>query len=88
MLLQLLQTVSVIEESPTEKVETATELATELLRTLHVGNLLEELVLCVEVGKLELGEVSTLAHLVNPVDGLLCRSVHLVLALGSAEQNV
>ena len=43
VLLDLLQTVGAVEEAPTQEVETTTELTTELLRTLYVGNLLKEL---------------------------------------------
>ena len=88
MLLQLLQTVGAVEESPAQEVEAATELATELLRTLHVCNLLEQLILRVEVGELQTGQIGAGAHLVDPVDGLLSGTVHLVLALGSAQQHV
>ena len=49
VLLQLSQTTLIIEESPTDQVKTTTILATELLRTLYIGNLLEELILAIEV---------------------------------------
>ena len=88
MLFQLLQATCIIEPSPTDEVETTTELTSELLRALHVGNLLEELVGRAEVRKFQICKTSTAAHLVNPVDSLLCRTIHFVLALGSAQQYV
>ena len=44
MLLNLLQTIGAVEEAPANEVETTTELTTELLRTLNVSNLLEQLI--------------------------------------------
>ena len=88
MLLHLLQASCVIEPSPADEVEATACLTTELLRALHVGNLLEELVLRVEVREFQVGQFGAVAHLVDPVDGLLCGAADLVLALGSAEQHV
>ena len=88
MFLELLQTVIFIEESPADKVESASELAPEFLRTLHIGNLLEEFVGCREVSQFKVGQVSTVAHFVNPVDGLLCGAVDFVFTFGGAEQHI
>ena len=56
MLLDLLQTVCTIEESPAEEVEAMYELTTELLRTLNVCNLLEEFVgITSEVREVQVG---------------------------------
>ena len=40
VILELSHTAAVIEEAPTEKVDTTAVLATELLRTLNIGNVL------------------------------------------------
>ena len=70
MLLDLLQAVGTVEESPANEVEATSELTAELLRALDVGNLLEQLVLvATEVGKVETGQPGTVANLVDPVDG-------------------
>ena len=88
VLLQLLQTVCLIEESPTEEVVATAILTTELLWTLNVCNLLKQLVLRVEVGEFQLWKLGTGAHLVDPVNSLLCRTAYLVLTLCSAKQHV
>jgi hypothetical protein len=88
MLLELLQTVSAVEEAPAEEVEATTELTTELLWTLNIGNLLEQLVLRVEVSEVEVTQTCTCTYLVNPVNSLLCRTIQLVLTLSSTQQNV
>ena len=46
---QLLQASLVIEESPTDEVETSTELASEFFRAFYVGNLFKQFVGCIEV---------------------------------------
>ena len=88
MVHKLLLTVLCQVEAPAYKVEATSELTAELLWTLHVGNLLKELVLSVKVGKLQVGKSGTLPDFVNPVDSLLVRSVDLVLALGGTEEHV
>ena len=88
VLLQLLQTTTVVEPSPTDEVEATAELTAKLLRTLHVRNLLEQLVGTVEIRELQVSQTSAVTHLVDPVDGLLCRTADLVLALCSAQQHV
>ena len=88
MFLDLLQTVGTIEEAPAQEIETTSELTTELLRTLHIGNLLEELILRTKISKLEIGQTDTATHLINPVDSLLGRTVNLVLTLGSTKQHI
>ena len=88
VLLELLQTVSAVEESPTQKVEATTKLTAELLRTLYIGNLLEEFVLGREVSELQIGQPGTTTHLIDPVDSLLGRSIDLILALSGTQQHV
>ena len=88
MLLKLLQTIILIEESPADKIESASELTTKFFRTLHIGNLLEEFVGCREVSQFQIGQVSAVAYFVNPVDGLLCGAVDFVFTFGSTEQHV
>ena len=88
VLLQLLHTVAVVEESPTDQVESTAVLTTELLLTLHIGNLLEEFVFRIEVCKLQASKTSTVTNLVDPVDSLLRGTVDLVLTLGGTEQHV
>ena len=88
MLFQLLYTLSAIEESPAEQVEATTELTTELLRTLNIGNLLEELILTAKVREFQVCQLCTAAHLIDPVDGLLCRTVDLVFTLSSTKQYI
>ena len=88
MFLDLLQTTAVVEEAPADEIESTSELAAELLWTLHVGNLLEQLVLGVEIREFQTGKLSTVTYLVDPVNSLLSRTVDLVLALGSTEQHV
>ena len=88
VLFQLLQTATIVEPSPTDEVETTAELTAELLRTLHVGNLLEELIGTIEIREFKVCQTSAVTHLVDPVDGLLCRTADLVLALCSSQQHV
>ena len=49
VLLQLLKTTSIIEEAPADQVVATASLTAELLGTLHIGNLLKELILRSEV---------------------------------------
>ena len=88
MLLHLLKASCVVIEAPTDEVETTAKLTSELLRTLHVSNLLEELVSGVEVRKLEVCQFSTITYFIYPVDSLLSRTVYLVLTLSCEEENV
>ena len=74
VLLKLLQTIILIEESPADKIESASELPTKFFRTLHIGNLLEEFVGCREVSQFQIGQVSAVAYFVNPVS-----YTHLIL---------
>ena len=85
---QLVQTVASIEETPADEVEATTKLAAELLRTLHIGNLLEQQVLGIELALVQVGQLGTVAHLVNPFEGVGRRTIDLVLALSSAQQHV
>ena len=88
MLLDLRQTVVAVEESPADEVEATTKLTTELLRTLYIGNLLEELVSRIEISQFQVCQTCTLTNLVDPVDSLLCGAIDLILALCSTKQHI
>ena len=82
MFLQLLQTLTIVEESPADEVKATSELTAELLRTLYVGNLLEELVgISLEVFYLEVSQSCTAANFINPINGLSLVIVQLIPAL-------
>ena len=63
--LELQQAAAVIEEAPADEVEASAEFASEFFGTLYVGNLLKEFVSRVEVGKFQVGQISSIAHFVN-----------------------
>ena len=77
-----------LEEAPTVEVDATAILATELLRTLHVGDLLEEGVSCREVSLIEVGEAGAVTYLVDVVDSSLRWAVNLILALGGTEEDI
>ncbi len=88
VLAQLGFAVGRLEEAPTVEVDATTILATELLRTLHVGDLLEEGVGGREVSLVEVGQTGAVTYLVDVVDGGLCWAVDLILALGGTEEDI